>query len=73
MKILEELALGMTILPRPTWPTPLDFARCRFSPPHKGGGAGIEWDYSPAPRGGAEIGLDILDPIRPTLPRIDKD
>ena len=35
------LWLGMTILSRPAWPAPPCFAPCGFSPPHKGGGAGM--------------------------------
>ena len=57
--------LGMAILPRPAWPAPPRFAPCGFSPPRKGGGAGMGQDFRPAPRGGAGMGLHFLDPPRP--------
>ena len=69
----------MAILPRPAWPAPPRFAPCGFSPPRKGGGAGMGRDFRPAPRGGAGMGLHFLDPPRPapphphlTPPRINK-
>ena len=65
----------MAIFPRPTWPAPPRFALCGFSPPRKGGGAGMGQNFRPAPRGGAGMGLHFLDPPRPipAPPRINKD
>ena len=57
------------ILPRPTLthlalPTPHG-----FSPPRKGGGAGMRQYFVPAPRGGVGMGLVYLSPPHPTLIR----
>ena len=60
--------LWMTILPYPAWPAIPRFALRRFLPLPKGGGAGIERDFSSSPRGGTGMSLDFLDP-----PRVDKD
>ena len=67
MKILEELALGMTILPRPTLTRP--------APPRKGGGAGMGQYFVPAPQDRAGMGLVFLSPTHPapSPPRTNKD
>ena len=54
--------------------TPPRFTTCRFSPPRKGGGAGVGQDFSPAPRSGVGMGLNFLDLPRPvpTPLRVDK-
>ena len=51
----------------PTWPAPPRFTPCKFSLPRKSVVAKMEQDFSLAPRGGAEMGLDFLDP-HPTPP-----
>ena len=56
----------MAILSNPAWPTPPRFTSCGFSPPHKSGGVGMGWAFSPVLRGGAEMSLDFLDPSRPS-------
>ena len=43
---------------------PPRFTTCRFSPPRKGGGAGMGRDFRPAPQDGAGMGLHFLDPPR---------
>ena len=55
--------VGISILPRPANP-PLP------TMPGKGGGAGMEQNFSPAPWGKAGMGLDFLDPPRPALLRV---
>ena len=55
----------MAILPRPASPAPPRFALHGFSPPRKGGGAGMGQDFSPTLWGGAGMGLDFLDPPYP--------
>ena len=39
-----------------------------FSPPRKGGGAGMGQDISPTPWDGTGMGLDFLKPPPPPLP-----
>ena len=56
--------------PAPLWAVPPRFTTCRFSPPRKGGGAGMWWDFRPAPQGGAGMGLHFLSPPRPALIRV---
>ena len=51
-------------------PAPPSFAPRGFSPPCKGGGVGMGQDFSPASRGRAGMGLDFLDPPRPTPSRL---
>ena len=65
---IDHSILGMAILPRPTWPALPRFAPCGFSPPRKGGGAGMGQDFRPAPWGGAKMGLHFLDLPRPAPP-----
>ena len=44
---------------------PPRFTTCRFSPPRKGGGAGMGRDFRPAPQDGAGMGLHFLSPPCP--------
>ena len=55
----------MAILSCPAQPAPPRFAPREFSSPHKGGGAGMGQDFSPASWGWARMGLD---PPRPASP-----
>ena len=43
------------------------FFPASLNPPRKGGGVGMGQDFSPAPLGGAGMGLYFLDPPHPTL------
>ena len=67
----------MTIFPHSAWLAPPHFTLCGFSLPHKGGGVGMGWDFSPVPQGKAGMSLDFLDPTyfappHPCPARIDK-
>ena len=64
-----RIQVGMAIFPRPAWPASPRFTPCGFSPPCKGGGAGMGQDFRPTPRGGARMGLHFLDPPCPAPPR----
>ena len=44
------------------------FFPASLNPPRKGGGVGMGQDFSPAPLGGAGMGLYFLDPPHPTPP-----
>ena len=57
--------LGMAILPRPALTRPAPPHPHGFSPPRKGGGAGMGQYFVPAPRGGAGMDLVFLSPPRP--------
>ena len=66
------LRVGMAILSCPAWPTPSCFVSYGFFLPCKGGGAGMERDFRPAPRDEARMGLHFLDPSYPTPPYINE-
>ena len=59
----------MTILLCPAWPALPHIAARGFLSSRKGGGVGMEGDFSLAPRGGSGMGLHFLNPTRPVLPR----
>ena len=51
----------VVVLPRPAWLAPSCFTLCWFSPPRRGDGVKMGWDFSPASRGRAGMGLNFLD------------
>ena len=57
--VLFQLRDGNFAPPCPAWLAPPYFALRGFSPSRKGGGAGMGWDFNPAPQGEAGKGLDF--------------
>ena len=55
-------SLSLSPPPCPSWFVPPCFALRLFSPPCKGGGAAMGWDFSLASWGRAGMGLDFLNP-----------
>ena len=63
------MCVWTTIFPCFAWPAPPCFALHGFFLLCKGGGAGMGWDFSPAPRDWVEMALYFLDLTQTTPPR----
>ena len=51
---------------------PPRFISCGFFPPHKDGGVGMEWEFSPTSWGRVRIGLYFLNPLHPAPLSFDR-
>ena len=60
--------LEMTIFPHLAWPAPPHFTPHESSLTRKSAGAGMGWDFSPAPQDGVRMSLDFLDSTYLALP-----